>query len=355
MPGRHAQPRGRWRLPLAACLAGSALLAAVAGAPAGANAADPVVVTMGVTGATSSNCGALSLGGSDVWVNPGDTLAFKTTVAGVNLLGLKLGLVNISAVANLGGLLTIDQSTRYRIDASKTTTVTPLSTGNHGFTFAFDEVTLLSLVRLPLSRLLPAGPLNAGVTLNYSGTIHVTADPTQCGVAVQLPGPGVSVSATPLPPIDVSVSPIPVTVVPSIKTLLPSTRPASTPGTSSTAPSGPPPSSTSSGSSGTPSPTETILEGITGGSGGGGFPGTQPYDTVLEPTGVGLNGVLVGAAPVDPTRPGRYEQPDALPDFESGLNQAPVLLGILAILALASVTSGYARLHLVRAGAARPV
>src|SRR4051812_39689769 len=108
MPGRHQaapsrRPALRWLAGAAGAGVVSAVLLAFFPANAGA-AADPVKATFSVTGVSTSNC-PVSIGGSDVYVKPGQNLDVKSSVVGLTAAGLP---IDLSKVASFGGALTID-------------------------------------------------------------------------------------------------------------------------------------------------------------------------------------------------------------------------------------------------------
>src|SRR3954454_433559 len=120
MPGRHQvapsrRPALRWLAGAAGAGLLSALLLAVFPANAGP-AADPVKATFSVTGVSTSNC-PVSVGGSDVYVKPGQNLVVKSSAVGLTAGGVP---VDLSKVASFGGALTIDpgKSSARKLDIS---------------------------------------------------------------------------------------------------------------------------------------------------------------------------------------------------------------------------------------------
>jgi hypothetical protein len=324
-----------------ALAAGAVLLAA---SPAGASG-DTVSAVFSVTGVSTSNC-TVSTGGADVYIKPGDTLNVKSSLVGVTALGAA---VNIAKVASIDGDLTIDPGTNHAqvLPISGTArNINGLTAGNHVFTWRADQVTLLGIkVPLKLDTKLAA----AGASLNYQGTIHVTTSAPKCGIAVQVPGPSVSVSVTGLPPIKVSLPPVNVNVpVDPGQVIKPPTKTTT-----------PPPGSGSSGGGlhyTPPPPTvpdEVVPKGSGGflGGGGGYFGGALPDvssidvgPSVLAPAKTVPNVKVVKAGPSDVKKAKNPE----LAANKAPSAQMPVVLAIIAIIALAMVTATYARLYLLR-------
>lgn len=355
MGGRHqsgapGKPM-RWLAGAAGlAIAGAAVFATSSAAGA---ATGKVSAVFSVTGVSTSNC-TVSTGGADVYLKPGDELDVKSSLVGVTALGLP---VDISTIASLGGDMVIDPGTdhsRTIAISGKTQAITGLTTGNHTYVWRVDTVTLL-VVPIPLK--LDAKAVKAGASLAYQGTIHVTNDAAQCGIAVQVPGVSASVSVTGLPPINVSLPPINVSLPVDPGKIL-SNVPL--PGTSSTAANGGGKTkSTGPKNTYTPPgltiPEEVVPHGTDGGflgDGGGFFGGALPN------LGTGAVGPAV-LAPVAPVPNNALPQVTSSPakkttkQVELAANKAPsaqlpVVLAIIAIIALSLVTATYARLYLLR-------
>jgi hypothetical protein len=340
MSGRRQQrPAGRLGLRWVAGALGIALAGGTAAlAMQSAHAAAPSVdATFSVTGVTTSNCG-VSAGGNDVYVTPGGAINFKTSVASLNLLGLNL---STAGLAGLDGQLVIDPSpTKVSITTAKATTVTGLTAGDHKYTF---HVTAVD--GIPLNLLSPS--LSGGASLNYGGIIHVTDQAALCGIAIQVPGVQVSASASGLPPIDVSLPPLSLPTLPA-PTLakLPNVVPP-VPVTSTTAPAG------GSNARGHTSTTECVpCEVVPNTNLGGGFGGVSANANSLTQIGSALHeGPASGPAPVpsatSPSTTTTTKRID-LAANKAPAAQVPVLLAIIAIIALSLVTATYARLYLLR-------
>lgn len=343
MPGRHqaAPLRRRPRLRWLVGVAGGAIVGAtfLAFSSAGATT-DPVKATFSVLGVTSSNC-PVSTGGSDVYVAPGQELEAKSSFTGISLLS---GLVTLD-LGDLRGKLVIDPKSVNPIRLSTTGTVQkvpPLTTGNHPFNWTATDV-----LGLPLS--LTSSAISAGGQLSWSGTIHVTSDAAECGVAVQLPSASASVSVTGLPPIAIGV--------PGVKVSVPVKVPTSLP-TGGTAPAGGKNngSAAAPGSTGNPIPVPAqVVPGVNGGGllGGGAY---GPGDLPGSVSGQGSNdGASAGAASGTPAADvaqqdstGKHKTIDLAANPAPSTGEVWVVLAIVAVIALAFVAATYARLYLMK-------
>jgi hypothetical protein len=347
MPGRHQAGSGRRaRLRWLAGIAGGAVISAAILATAAASAGattDPVKATFSVLGVTSSNCPNLDVGGSDVYVLPGQELDAKTSLVGLNLLGLNVSLLDLK------GTLTIDPSTTaaksYNLTGTKSV-IGSLPTGDHHFKFKATSLAGLPLL-VNLSSL-----LQAGAQLTWDGTIHVTSNAAKCGVEVALPSVSASVSVTGLPPIAVGIPGVKVTVPVDVPTSLPTGLPT---GSKSTGTSGSHNSTPPAGDNPIPVPARVVPGPNGSGLLGGGF------DTgVLPGSGGGgagqlADGGLAGASSNSPGRPllqqdstGKHKTIDLAAGKPSSTGEVWVVLAIVAVIALAFVAATYARLYLVR-------
>jgi hypothetical protein len=355
MPGRHqimpaSRPRLRWLVGGAGvCLAGATMLAL---APSGAGADGNLVTgTFSVTGVSTSNCN-VSTGGSDVYVTPGAELDAKTSVIGVTLLGLPL---STSGLAGFDGKLIIDPSSNsaqtFNLKTTKTTKITGLSTGDHPFTWTATDLDVLGLA-LPLS--LDAKVAKAGAALAYSGTIHVTSAAAKCGIAVQVPGVKVSASVTGLPPININLPGAKVTIPVTVPQLGGSHSSAGTDPGNKTKPAGGTNSTPPDLAGGIPIPAQVVpfpAENA-GGGGGGYFPGALP-DSLSQ---VGnTSSLLPVSASSSPATSATAKQKSTgknktidLASNKAQSAQLPVVLAIIAIIALSLVAATYARLYLLR-------
>lgn len=381
MSGRHEQrgrrSRLRWLMGGAAVGLVTSLL--LAGSPAQAASAT-VNAQLSLSGvATKDNV----LGGTTIGVHPGDTVVFHASA---------LPTAGLENVPSLGSVLTditnsLLGSPSFQVDvtfssgfpggattfklggptsgacaglASKT--VTFPDKGTFGFTWSVHYVAP-SLFGCDSSG--PNGTdLNllkaAGVAMNagnqWVGKIVVATDPPAGGISIQLP----SVSAAPslpvvgqLPTVSIPGVSVPTLAAPSIPNLLPKTPGLPTGGKKTTAPAGgtytPP---------GLSIPDQVVPHGqgdaVYGSNGGGGF-----YNGALPGTGTQLGNVAPLSAPS--AKPSSIATQDstgknktidlAASADKSPSGQLPVILAILAIIALAMVAGTYARLYLIRRSA----
>lgn len=344
--------------------------AAAAPAPDPNYKAGKDVATFTVLGVLDRNC-LVSLGGNEIWIKPGDLIDFKSALAGIDSSKLSLAGVLTNLVGKIAGLnvtATIDSGSAaqtVKVAGGKTTTF-PSSTqkalakGDHKITWTATGLSLLSGLTVPLS----VGALKSGASLSWQGVIHVTPDAPKCKLGVSTPR------------VDVSLGPIKVTVpqqnvsvpgvtlpndVPSLPNLSPNLPGKSTTAPSSSAPtsSAPAPGYELSG----PSVPEQVVPGgsadsvYTGtpgilASGDGGFAGILPKlgDSLgakkssggASTTGGG-NADTAGAAPVSQDKTVELAADPGTPS-----SQLPVILAILAIIALALVAGTYARLFLLK-------
>jgi hypothetical protein len=349
MPGRHQErSTGRHGLRWAAGALGIALAsgaAAVAMQTAHASAT-PVDATFSVLGVTTSNC-SVSVGGNDIYAAPGAAINFKTSIASINLLGLS---VSTAGLTGLDGTLLIDpgttKQTKLSVTTTKATTLTGLTTGDHPYKWTAQYLDVLGLP-IPLSS--TNTTLSGGASLIYTCTIHVTDQAALCGVAVQVPGVGVSVSASGLPPIAVTLSPIspPTIPVPTLTTL-PNVIPSVPVGSTTVPAAGG--STGSAGVGGECVPCEVVPNPDRF----GGFGGAAPNAGSITQIGSALHeGPALGSAPTARAPSDGAQTTTTTKRIDLAANRAPaaqvpVLLAILAIIALSLVTATYARLYLLR-------
>jgi len=356
--GRHAVTRRRgWRW-----LAGVTGLA-VAGAavltmsPAHAEAKD-TTATLTLTGVVDSNC-PVSTGGTKVYVAPGGDVTFKAALAAihVSVLGLDIPL-DTAHVASFIDTLTIDGNTKDPHSISGTSSyVLKNVSGTHTFQWSATSVQLLPIplvapngitVALNADTVLPSS-LPVGAKLSWTGQLDATSDTNKCGIAVQVPGPGVTVGPikTSLPPIAAPTITPP--TLPDLGGLIPGGGGKTSGSGHSSAPS--------SGTNYTP-PGLTIPEQVvpTGYGNGAGTVGGGGFGNALPDLGGNLvNGAPdsggAEAAPSGSSSPASARVSSNAADLAANPSpsaQLPVLLAILAILALSLVTATYARLYLLR-------
>jgi hypothetical protein len=366
MPGRHAVARGhaaQVRRPGARWLVGAALGAAVAATLIGvtsgsAGAVDnPVKATFGVTGVATNNC-KVSVGGTDVYVKPGQELDVKTSIIGLTLLGVPL---DLSKLASLDGALVIDPGSAHptKLDITNTLQkVDGLTAGDHKWSWTVSTVKV-GLLKVPLG--LSSSALKAGAKLSWNGTIHVTPNAANCGIAVQLPSVSASVSASGLPPIGISI--------PGVKVSVPVTVPTGLPTLGN--PGGGNGGSTGSGgghhSSGgqppvvnnpIPVPAKVVPSGDSGGLIGStiDFGGLPAGSAGGGPTALANGGGPAGAptkavaAKVAPKQLEAGKRPIQYASSPASTGEVWVVLAIVAVIALAFVAATYARLYLLKRG-----
>jgi hypothetical protein len=356
MPGRHqAVSRRGTRLRWLAGVAGGAVIGAIILATTAASAGasvDPVKATFGVTGVATSNC-PVSVGGTDVYVTPGQELDVKSSLAGIYVNGYGLLSDLLGSIASLNGSLVIDPGTDHaqKFDIKTTAQqVGDLADGNHHWKWTVSSVKLLGgLLTIPLS--LTSSALNAGAQLTWEGTIHVTSDAAQCGVAVALPSVSASVSVTGLPPIQVG---IPGVTVGTLPVKVPTSLPTGLPTGAGSGPSGH--KSTAPADQSNPIPVPARVVPGPNGSGllGGGFntaglPGSGGGAAQLG------GGALAGSSNDNPAAPilqqdstGKHKTIDLAAGRPSSTGEVWVVLAIVAVIALAFVAATYARLYLIK-------
>jgi hypothetical protein len=373
MPGRHQQLpsqrvatrllTGSLSVALAGTAAGAALLLAgpATASPTPSYHAGSDTATFSVTGVLDHNC-PVSTGGTEVWIKPGDTINFDSSAVGINIKavdGLLTGTIGQVAGLNVAG--TIDAGTKqaqsFTVVGGKTTKFTNaknLSAGDHTITWTAKSLAVLpllsgilpglgSLTNVPLS----SSTLKSGASLAWAGVIHVTTNAPQCKLGVATPKVAISVG-----PVHVTVPPLNVNVpVPNLPTL-----PGGGGGGGTTPPGGGGGGGGGGGNGGgghyTPPPT-TVPEQVMGGIGGGVV--TNGGATTQLGTGLPDQSTATGTAGSPPAlpNPSASSQPSVpnlagLTSNKAPAAQLPVLLAIIAIIALSLVTATYARLYLLR-------
>lgn len=344
--------------------AGGAALVVASGAvalamqPAHAAPAAPIDATFGLTGVTTSNC-SVATGGQNIYVTPGGELDFQSSVATLKLLSLPVSTKNI---AGLDGNLVIDPTatspTKIKVTTSKAQKLSSLSAGDHAYTFSVTGIDVAGLV-LPIT--LSSANTKAGLSLTWRGTIHVTDDAANCGISLSLPEVGGTVQLPGLPAVTATILPqinVPTIAVPTLPAV---------PGLGGHKTTTPPASGTKTGT-GTKTSTGfnpgglTIPEQVVP-KGDGDGPGTvdlSGFGDALPNLGSGggagfvapnlAGGTLPATAPNATSTPVAQLKQDTveLASSPSPSAQMPVLLAIIAIIALSLVTATYARLYLLR-------
>jgi hypothetical protein len=365
---RRAEAAAGTRRPGLRWLAGAVGLAAAAMTvlvmqPAGAN---PVTVRAqlslsGVVTATSP------LGGTTVGVHPGDSVTFQaslTPTAGLDALGLSAlvdalntvgGITMVADFSQLPGASKLDtlttKASAYALSGTKSATFTFPAAGTYHFTWTARN--LLGVINLDGNQLAAAG-IKLNAQNQYVGEVVVADNPPQGGISLQLPGVSVAPSLA-------VVGQLPTVGVPNVTApTIPVAVPTIVPGLPGS--SGKPGGQPSSGLNYTPPPLSVPEQVVPKGDGAvagpdlnadpdlaiGGFGDALPAlgsnggaahpasSTAREPAAVPA-GHPVSEKPVEIA---------ASPQSPSG--QLPVILAIVAIVALSLVTATYARLYLLR-------
>lgn len=366
MPGRHALQNRRGLRWLAGA-AGLAVAAVTALAIAPANAAGTTTdAQLSLTGvATKANV----LGGTTIGIHPGDTVNFKpSTVPTAGLENLpSLGTTVDKLLQNLlndvlgyqvtlhfpadfpGGARDVTLGACSKPKATELAVNFP-NLGTYSFTWSAVAISPLCILPTNLGSLAGNQLKTLGVALNasnqWTGQIVVANDPPAGGISVQLPQVSVAPSVPvlgQLPTIGVPAIKVP-TIPVSVPKLLPSKSvPSATPTT------------TPVGTYTPPAPTipEQVMGGIGRGSSGG-FGGVLPDSGGLTQIGAGLTSLPTTSQPTAAQpAPAPSEQPSTHRQVQLAANnppaaQLPVLLAIIAIIALSLVTATYARLYLLR-------
>jgi hypothetical protein len=357
-------------------VAGAAVLT-MSPAHASASTVDAQLSVSGV--ATKANV----LGGTTVGIHPGDTVDFKASAlptAGLenvpalgSLLGGILGSLtgsNFQVVVTFDGnfpsvggqTITLGGPTSGACKGKTDVPVTFPASGTYNFTWKVQYVLtgLLGCSQKSLGSTTLNQLADAGVALNASnqwiGKIVAAQDPPKGGISIQLPGISASPSikgAPPLPGVTVPGVSLPTVTVtlPDLGGLIPGGGGKTSGSGHSSAPS----SGTNYTPPGLTIPEQVVPKGYGNGAGtvgaaGGGFGNALPD----------LGGALVNGAPdsgAGAAAPSGSSSPAAANVSSNAADlaasptpspQLPVLLAILAIIALSLVTATYARLYLLR-------
>lgn len=359
-PGRVAQvrrPSVRWLVAAGVGAAVGATLIAVTSYSAGA-VDTPVKATFGVTGVATDNC-KVAIGGTDVYVKPGQELDVKSSIIGLTLAGVPL---DLSKIASLVGSIVIDPNSAHptKLDiTNQWQKIDGLTTGDHKWTWTVSGIKV-GLLKVPLG--LSSKVLKVGAKLSWDGLIHVTPDAADCGLAVALPSVSASVSAPHLPPIGISI--------PGVKITLPVTVPTSLPTVGNVG------GGSNGGSNGGGNGSGTQLPGVgnplpvpakvvPAGDSAGGLVGAGIDFNSLGGGSLGggsapLAGSGAGPAGAPTTDAAVQAPPRQLDDGKRAIQftstkpastgEVWVVLAIIAVIALAFVAATYARLYLVKRG-----
>jgi len=342
-------------------------------ASAGLAVAGATVLAMGPAHADSTTTNAqLSLsgvvtasspvGGSVIGIHPGDSVTFKASTAptaGLDQLGLGSlvdGVLNTLAryqvtvdFHNLPG-----GAANTKLSGSSSKTFAFPTAGTYDFTWSAQNITVLGAVPINLDgNQLAAAGIKLNANNQYVGSVVVAADPPKGGISIQLPG----VSVAPSVPV---VGQLPTVGVPGINA---PTIPVTIPtlpglGGGKTTGTNPGQAGNPGGSTYTP-PGLTIPQEVVP-SGDGNGPGTvdnSGFGSALPNLGNGFGSVpsaVTSTAPdgaittLDPANTQQKAKTVQLAANPSPSAQMPVLLAIIAIIALSLVTATYARLYLLR-------
>jgi hypothetical protein len=366
MQGRHQQLGGsRAGLRWAAGVAGAGVIGAIVLAVAPANASPATVnAQLSLSGVTTKSN---PTGGSVIGIHPGDKVSFQASAAptaGLEQLGLG-GLVS----GLLGKLATYQVKVDFSalpggangtvLAGSDTKTFTFADTGTYNFTWTAQRVTLLGAVPINLNGNELA---KAGIKLNasneYVGKVVVAKNPPKGGISVQVPSVGVHPSLPvvgQLPSIGVPGANLPTIGVPSIGNLLPTKSGGSGNG------GGKHPSQHGSGGKhhgsqggGLTVPEQIVPKGYTGPDVGGGgyFPGVLPSVAPVPLGGSGNHPAPArapsSAAPAAVGNKAKHAKAVDLATPSSQSSSIPVVLAIVAVIALTLVAATYSRLYLLR-------
>jgi hypothetical protein len=372
MPGRHQvtlgrRPRLRW-----AGWAGAVLVLALTAAAflgfSSAGASTVVRAQLTLSGLANSDN---PLGGSQIGVHPGDTVEFSPSTAptaGLDKLGLGglvSGLLNSLASFQVtadfshlpgGNAKTVIGAKTKPIDFHFT------SAGTYNFTWSAQKIGLLGNV-VPIN--LDGNQLaKAGIKLNasnqYVGKVVVADNPPKGGISIQLPGVSVapSIGGHQLPTLGV-----PGVSLPTIKVQVPDLNPTKPAGGSGGGGNGGGGAGGGANGGGTqtgivlPVPARVVPHGdgdaVFGNAGGGyvanALPGSVSQldgSSSLLPASSG-GGAAKGSAVPDQKSTGKHKTID-LAATKAQSAQLPVVLAIIAIIALSLVAATYARLYLLR-------
>lgn len=340
-------------------VAGSVVLSMAPAQASGATVSAQLSLT-GITTLTSP------LGGATVGVHPGDSVKFSASslpTAGLNSLGLGSlvgGLLNTLATyqvtVDFRGLPGGSASSKLSGNASKTFTFP--TAGTYPFTWTAQSVTLFGVVpfRLDGNQL-----KSLNVALNaqfvYTGQVVVATDPPAGSLGLQLPAIAAAPSVGPIQLPTVSVpgavvgvpNPLP-GIVSKLPGLLGPSKTASPPDQAGT-PTGPvvpgsvlgiPEQVIPMGNGTGPGTVDNSGFGdALPNSGGSGFGNAAPNPA----TSTAADGQVTTLKAVSATQNPKSVELAADPSPSA---QMPVLLAIIAIIALSLVTATYARLYLLR-------
>jgi hypothetical protein len=318
------------------------------------------------------------LGGSSIGVHPGDTVVFKASpapTAGLadvpslgpvlnatlsTLLGSQYQVLVTFPASFPGGAktITLGGPTKGVCKGVPSKSVTFPNKGTFAFTWKVQYVVpaLLGCSKNGVSdanlNLLGKAGVKINASNSWVGKIIVANNPPPGGISIQLPG----VSVAPSLPVvgQLPTIGVPGVSLPTIKVSVPKLKPSLPGGGKSTSPA-PGGTTSSGGQADLPVPAGVVPQGNGGGVLGGTNPGSFDPGTLPNVSGqvsnlsplVPIGSRTSGAAPDKQNSTGKNKTID-LASGRAASSQLPVILAILAIIALALVAGTYARLFLRR-------
>jgi hypothetical protein len=334
--------------------------------------------------ASSSN----PTGGSTVGVHPGDSVTLTASAlptagapAGLNSLlsGLVGGLTGFDVTLQSGNLPGVKYpyvlSSTGCSGTHKSLSLPSLKKGTYKFTYTADKVTVLPSVlgvlggckynQIELSgdqlKKATANQIAVNAKSTYAGQIVVATDPPKGGISIQLP----SVSVKPkVGPVQLPNVTVPGITTPTIPTTIPSITVPKLPTKPGTGSGGTKSGSTSSGLNIT-QPGLSVPEQVVPQGGGDGVYGANNDTGVLPDTGLGnfaplgdsggttpKAGTTAKGSPASSAAKSKTVDLAASTKPASSGSELPIILAILAIIALSLVAATYSRLYLLRRNAA---
>ncbi|WP_375491368.1 hypothetical protein [uncultured Jatrophihabitans sp.] len=323
--------------------------------------------TFTVTGVLDANC-LVSVGGNKVYIKPGDELDFKSSAAGVGvnsgggggLLGGVTGLLTGSKLTGLRLSAYLDKGTKrqlhFDLQPGQTYKLKGLSSGSHSLAWTVTGVGVVGVGTVGTS----SAQLKSGAKFSWTGGVYVSSGAPDCRLAVSTPDTQVSAG-----PVHVHVgqrnitTPVdPNKIVGKVKGVVKGAtnkvagkKPAAKPATTN---NGSNPGSVNTANGLLPVPARVVPGGYGGteyGSGGaGGYAdsstltgagGSNGYAALTMTSPNGKTTTVNGANVAD-------QQPKADAKKSASAAQLPIVLAIIAVVALALVASTYARLFLLR-------
>lgn len=195
--------------------------------------------TLAVTGLVADGCPA-SVGGSQMFIKPGDTVEFRATLAGINLdvihnvLPLVPATLTTNGVGSFNTTLTFaDQNTTsngktvghpHAVTDTEVYRRTFPRSGVYSFGWIARSLSLLKIpillpngITVPFSMNIP-GIVGENSSLSWAGQVVVSSKATKCGLSVQVPGVTIhpSVLGHKLPPVSLPGGNLPTVNVPNL-------------------------------------------------------------------------------------------------------------------------------------------